>query len=79
MKGDSPLDAEWQEITWSKDNSAFVNELTVGDRIVIIVAIIREFEMLFHPDTRMAEDRFQRENGDILFPFNHASSSLDEV
>jgi hypothetical protein len=33
---DSPPDAEWHEITWNQENSDLVNELTVGDQIVLI-------------------------------------------
>jgi len=34
---DNPPDASWHETTWSQDSSEFVNELTIGDRIVLIV------------------------------------------
>lgn len=37
LMDDNPPDAEWHEITWNQHNSDLVNELTVGDRIVLMV------------------------------------------
>jgi len=79
VTNDIPTDDKWQEISWAQgqggNGSDFVDSLTIGDRIVLIVraqvctAILsyRSFNDNLFLDTWLAHNRFQRQNRNLLF------------